>query len=239
MDTGSGKPVNDPAANGSLAVEAWAPTQGGSQTASWDPGYYGHSSYHATSPGQFDGTNYFFQARIKMDPRRATQSEGGKLFYFTRTDKSLTSQEIVTESGEITAGVNYFSMYRGGGSPLESDTPGSSNNPGSDLGFCDWPSEVANCWAWSGGWDTLLYHIVPGLDGNADTVVQVWAAHPGETSYTKIWDQDDVDLSFSVINGHGALICSAYMNKLDFTTEVFHRYAQLIFSHDFIPCPQY
>jgi len=242
MDTGSGKPVDDPAASGTIAVETWAPTQGGSQTANWDPGYYGHTSYHSSWPGQFDGTEYYFQVRVKMDPRRTAQdfSSAGKLFYFTRNDKSLTSQEIVTKSGKISAGVNWFSMYRSGGDPLENDTipPSSANQPGSDLGFCDYPGQIANCWRWSFGWDTLLYHVRPGLDSNSDTILRVWAMHPGETAYTKIWDQDTVNLPFAVINGVGSLICSCYQNGQNFTTDVWHRYCQMIFSHDFIAAPQ-
>lgn len=238
LDTGSGKPVADPAASNTLAVEPWNATQRGSQTANWKLGNYGHSSYHSQYPGRFDGTEYYFQARVKMDPRRATQGDGGKLFYFTRTDKSLTSQEIVTESGETSNGVNYFSMYRSGSPPLESDSAGNANQPGSELGFCDWPDQVSSCWAWSGGWDTVLYRIVPGTNSFPDTIVQVWAAHAGETSYTQIWNQNDVKLPFDVIEGHSAVICSGYQNGLSFDTDVYHRYCQLIFSKNFIPCPQ-
>ena len=238
MDSGSGKPVSDPADNGLLTVENWSPTQGGAQTSKWNKGYYGNSNYHSSHPGQFDGEEFYFQARVKVDPRRTNQSNGGKLFYFTLANRSATSQEIVTESGESHDGVNYFSMYRSVSPPLEGDTPpGRNNQPGSDLGFCDWPGQVSNCWSRSDGWDTFLYRIRHGLDSNSDTIVQVWAAHPGETEYTKIWDQDTVDLPFQSVEGHNALICSGYMNGQDFSTDIFHRYCQLIFSRQFIACP--
>ncbi len=239
LNSGSGKPVSDPGANGSIAVESWSPTQGGSQTANWRKGNYGHSSYHSSHPGRFDGTEYYFQARVKMDPERAREDNGGKLFYFTLANKSLTAQEVVTESGSTYGGINYFSMYRSGSPPLEADTSGGANQPGSDLGFCDWPASVGACWSWSGGWDTLLYRVVPGLNSNNDTIVQVYAAHPGETQYTKIWDQNDVDLPYETIEGHGALICSSYMNGFTFSRDIYHRYCQLIFSKEFIPCPQF
>jgi hypothetical protein len=240
LDTGSGKPESDPAANGTLAVSSWAPTQGGSQTANWQPGYYGNSTYHASHPGRFDGTDYYFQCRVKMDPRRTGEPDGGKLFYFTRTDRSLTDQEIVTVSGQDgnVSGFNFFSMYRSGSPPLTSDNAGNENQVGNELGTCDWPGQIDACWSWSGGWDTVLYHIVPGRNSNSDTVVEVWAAHPGETTYTKIWDQRNVNLPFDVIEGHGALICSGYMNGQNFGTDFYHRYCQLIFSKNFIPCPQ-
>ena len=93
LDTGNGKPENDPAANDSLSVLPWTPSQGGSEMERWQPGYYGHANYHAGHPGRFDGTEYYFQCRVKMDPRRTGQPDGGKLFYFTRCDRSLTDQE--------------------------------------------------------------------------------------------------------------------------------------------------
>lgn len=241
LDTGTGKPENDPAANGTLPVRPWAPTQGGGQIGDFSPGYYGNATYHSAHPGRFDGTDYFFQCRVKMDPRRSGQRDGGKLFYFTRCDRSLTSQEIVTRSGEDGnvpgGGHNYFSVQRSGGTGLVDDDPGPQNQVNGELGLCDWPNTLGGCWEWSGGWDTLLYHVVPGLHNNGDTIFEVWAAHPGETTYTKIWDQANVDLPFDVIEGHGALICSAYQNGRDFATDFYHRYCQMIFSRNFIPCP--
>lgn len=244
LDTGNGKPVADPGASGTIPVRPWAVTPGGSELARFQQSYYGHQSYHSEYPGQFDGTGYYLQARVKMDPTRIRQPEGGKLFYFTRSDRALTGQQIITISavdGGLSGGdLNFFSMFRSGSPPLASDTNGTSNQPGSDLGFCDWPREINNCWTWSGGWDTILYHVVCGLDSGNDTVVQVWAAHPGETEYTKIWDQSDVDLPYDEESpkGQNALICSGFMNRQEFTADTYHRYCQLIFSKNFIACPQ-
>jgi len=139
--SGNGRGVDDPGAGGAIAAREWLATQGGSQTRRHDLGYYGHPSYHSQWPGQFDGTGYYFQVRVKMDPNRDAPGNrnGGKLFYFTRTDRSLTSQEIVTVSGKSYDGVNYFSMYRSGSPPLVDDHAGSSNQPNNEVGFCDWP----------------------------------------------------------------------------------------------------
>ena len=243
LDTGSGKPVNDPGANGTLPAQIWDPTNPG-QTEAWGdgarPGYYGHPNYH--SANRFDGTEYYFQMRVKIDPSLSVQSDfpPGKTLYFTLTEKSLTGQEIVTESADNSWGVNMFSMYRSGSPPLEGDTPGGANQPGNENGLCDWSEGPGACWSYSNGWDTLLYHIRPGLNSGNDTVVRVWAAHPGETEYTKIWDQDTVDLGYEENwdFGHNALICSGYENTKSMNPATYHRYCQLIFSKDFIPCPQ-
>lgn len=239
VGSGNGKGADDPGANGSISVESYAATQGGGEIAGWQPGYYGNTVYHSSHPGRFDGTEYYFQVRVKMDARRATELDGGKLFYFTRTDQSLTSQEIVTQSGQDgnVSGRNFFNMYRSGSPALSSDDPGSENQVGNESGTCDWPAQINACWEWSNDWDTLLYRVRPGLHSNNDTLVQVYAAHPGESKYTRIWNQDNVDLPFAEIEGHGAVIFSCYQNGENFTTDVYHRYCQAIFSKDPIPAP--
>lgn len=247
---GNGKAADDPGATDHRHIDArpWDPTAvpAGPITPAHTCGYYGHASYHSLYPGQFDGTGYYLQVRVKMDPKRTKYRDGGKLFYFTRTDRSATEQEIVTISGRYAGGRNMFSMYRSMSPELSRDWPGRGDQPGTDLrgrfgGSCEFGAlSTRACWAYSGGWDTLLYHVRPGLDGGADTLVQVWAAHPGEKSYTKIWDQPNVNLSFGTRHpyGHNALICSGYLNKIDTGPGVFHRYAQIVFSLDPIPCPQ-
>jgi hypothetical protein len=104
-------------------------------------------------------------------------------------------------------------------------------------------------WRYSGGWDTLLYHVTPGTSGGtgADrTRVEVWAAKPGETSYTKIWDvtytQGFTSGTTSVgaphLPGWNALILAIYHNGSAFTTSAFNfDYDQVIFSKQFIACP--
>lgn len=261
--TGNGRGVgqNDPGANGTLPAQAYTATNGGSQISAWQnqsrPGWYGHSSYHSGT--QFDGTEFFVQMRIKMDPRRTTpgNSQVGKLIFLTTTSDSLTAQEIVTYSGAFpVAGVgqpNYHAMYTSGSPPLEDQD--SLSRPGQQIGseianygsgiYCDRgsPSLRQYCWAWSGGWDTVMYHITPGRAGVEETRIVVYAAHQGETVYTKIWDiiydtgfeQGNHNGPFR--NGWNGLLLATFNNGLS-NSEFYHRYDQIIFSKAFIPCPQ-
>lgn len=261
VGTGNGRGANDPGAAGTVAVQPYAPTQGGGQIQQYGRrGYYGHASYH--SGNVFDGTEYYLQMRVKMDPRRTTAGniQGGKLMYQTITDYSLTNQEIVTYSGAFrdpgVGSKNIFRMYGlGTFSELESGDSLRRVGPqvGSDLAnyasnpqtYCQiqqddgWPGgSIDTCWGWSGGWDTVLYHMVPGRHNTQETRIRVWAARQGETSYTKIWDEIFTNLyDGTPPQGYNAIILSAYQNGLN-NSEFWHRYCQLIFSKQFIPCPQ-
>jgi hypothetical protein len=197
-----------------------------------------------------------------VDPNRISGGNSsvdvGKLFYFTRTDRSATDQEIVVFSGHPINGNNYFSMYRSVSPSLASDPPGVSvhgDQPGTRYGsvgdgicrFDDSGGRRANCWFWPvNEWVTLLWHIRNGTQSNPlgqggannDTLVEVWMARAGQTSYMKIWDQPNVDLPFDVQYGHNAVICSIYHNGENMPLQFYHRYDQMIFSRQFIPCPQ-
>jgi len=253
---GNGKGTDDPGANKTIPVQLYAPSDGSNTIAQWHneairPGFYGHQSYHTGT--QFDGDEFYFQFRVKMDPRRTTSgnTQVGKLFYITFTPYSNCNQEIVTYSGAFsTSGVgapNYHRMYDGKAyGPLEdSDSLGRPGHQvGSDLAnygageYCDIGSQPGNCWAYSGGWDTLLYHLVAGRNGRDETRLVVYAAHDGETEYTKIWDiVYDAVFDSGHNFGWNAIILSDY-NNAQSNSEFFHRYDQLIFSRNFIPCPQ-
>lgn len=246
VGSGNGRGANDPGADGSLTRQSYQATDGGNQVYDWGKrGYYGHSSYHGD--GIFDGTEYFLQMRVKMDPRRTTSGNSlvGKLTFQTTTRWSLTRQEIVTYSASRVGSVgmpNYFRMYGAGDSnPLEDkdSVGGRGQQPGSELGICD-ISSGAKCWAWSGGWDTVMYHMIPGRDGVSESRIRVYAAHEGQTNYTKIWDmtwKNGYEAGDLVARGYNALICSTYQNALK-NSEFWHRYDQIIFSRAFIPCPQ-
>jgi hypothetical protein len=84
-----------------------------------------------------------------------------------------------------------------------------------------------------------MWRIRPGLQSSGGTIIQVWAALQGETSFTKIWDQQDVPLPFDsgLPRGLGALICSSYHNGANMGA-FWHRWCQIIFSHNIIACPQ-
>jgi hypothetical protein len=247
--SGNGRGANDPAANGTLTVRSYGATDRGSQINQFpQKGFYGHSSYHTGDT--FDGTEYYLQVRVKMDPARVNGPEGGKLFYFTRTDASLTPQEIVTQSGVPISGRNYLQLYRSGSPPLYTDAPGSATHghqPGSTFGtvgdklcrFDNNGGRLVNCWAWptTAVWTTLLYHIRPGRNSSGDTLVELWVCESGQTTYKQLWNQPGVNLPFSVVNGQNALICSGYMNGLSFGNAIYHKWTQMIFSKEFIPPP--
>lgn len=261
----NGRATDDPAANSSLTRFSWAPNPSGgdaAKTAFESRGHYGNAIYHGSEPsGTFNGTSYYIQLRTKISANRATagigSDEGGKLLYCTNTWNSATSQEIVINSyvevGSFGEGRNLFSMYRSVSPPLADDhaVSGLRQIGGEYLGGVCRSSPTVDstgCWFWptdetsegEGRYVTILKQVIPGTDSGGDTVVRVWKAEWGETSYTKIWDQDDVDLPYAAGHpfGHNAIICSGYQNQIDFTEEVWHRYAQIIFSHDFIACPQ-
>jgi hypothetical protein len=253
---GRGAGKNDPGANGTITARSYNPTDGGGQVAGWGAGVYANAKY-----GNFDGNEYYLQARVKIDPNRIAGGNAnvdvGKLFYFTRTDRSATDQEIVVYSGHPIGGKNYFGMYRTVSPPLASDPPGTSvhgDHPGTQFGgvgdgLCRFGSGTnsANCFFWPANeWTTVLWHIKPGTmsgglgsrTANNDTLVEVWIAREGATSYTRIWSQPGVDLPFDVQWGHSALICSIYHNGENMPVQFYHRYDQIIFSKQFIPCPQ-
>lgn len=260
--TGNGRGAgrNDPGANGTITPKAYTATSGGNQIAQWNGGAY--SAEPRATGSLYDGQEYYLQARVKIDPNRIAGANGdidvGKLFYFTRTDRSATDQEIVVYSGHKTGSNNYFSMYRSVGPPLWGDPPGvavAGDQPGTQFGtvgdgVCRLDNSggrLANCWFWPPNeWVTLLWRIRNGtmtgsLGSNtarSDTIIEVWAARFGQTSYTKIWSQLNVPLPFDVLWGHNALICSIYHNGENMPIQFYHRYDQLIFSKNFIPCPQ-
>lgn len=257
----TGRGFADPAASGTISLKSFTPIPDGSQTQNWSGGgYYGDSSYHAGNPGQFDGTEYYLQLRVKIDPNRivGTNDSGGKVMYLSSTTQSFVNQEVVTVSAWKEPdfnGVNrdFFRMYRSGsGGLLISDGGGASvggNQPGSQYGsgICNYLSSsnplINNCWYWPlGEWVTLLYHVRLGTDDDPNTLLEVWFAEDGDTQYTRLWSQSNVPMPFTtgVPFGHNAMIASGYMNgtEASINTDFYHRYDQIIFSKNTIPCPQ-
>ena len=192
---GNGRGVDDPGANGTIPAQSWTPTASGDETANYDlHGWYGHESYQDAA---FDGTDYWIQVRVKMDPNRNAEPIGGKLFYFTRNDKSLTSQELVTKSrhtGSAVGTPNVLKVYRSGSPSLPTEQ---ANRESNDLfentdGYWNWPLNE---------WVTVLYHVRNGLSGVA-TLFQMWVDHSGYDGgsslnhFVKVWDEPAVPLPF-------------------------------------------
>lgn len=246
---GNGKAANDPAANGTLTVRTWNPTSGGSQTNTHAFGRYGNPAY--AGDGNFDGNEYWIQVRVKYDSDRlaANNPGGGKMFYFTLCETSAPAQEIITESRDQTFNAAYLSCYRSVSPPLEGDTPGAGNQPGTaigvvDSGICSFDNtsgRAANCWQFPlDQWVTLLYHCIPGTDSGSNTTFEIFACHAGEAKYRRIWRQTNVNLPYTSGRPrcHSALIVSQYMNAQNFGTAFTHRFTQLIFSRNWIPPPK-
>lgn len=235
---GNGRTSNDPAASNTITKRTWAPTDGGNQTSQWNFGWYGNPN----NGGQpKDGHDFYIQVRVKMDPRRiqgnGTSHTVGKFIWTTICQFSLSDGEHVTYSygdgGNQGSGKNYLRIYA-------TNVPGQGYfdplNPPNDIQ----PGGVSPNFFYSGGWDTLLYHIRPGQNGvtsgaNA-TLLEIWAAKPGETAYTQIWNQT-YGITWENGGGPQALMFSTFNNGNNFNTEFFHRYGQVIFSKATIPIP--
>jgi hypothetical protein len=239
----NGRGQDDPAANGTLTLGTYVATQGGAQGLNWGqssnakPGWYGHP---ADQNSFYDGHDFYVQVRVKVDPRRTTPGNisVGKFTSFTTTNDSYTAQELVTyggywEGAQALGMPNIHNVYQGYNyTPLAQVSTGTRN-------------PVSPKWAYSFGWDTLLYHVTPGRHGVNETRYEVWAAHEGETSYTKIWDATYPAYYDSGANsvgsicrpGWNAMLCWIYHNGATMST-FWQAFDQIIFSRQFINCPQ-
>jgi hypothetical protein len=208
---GNGKAAADPAASGTISVETWNPIQGGNQTAGWGaPGGYGPDS-----TGSWDGRTYYLQMAMKLDSRRRDASfGGGKIIYLTRTDVSLTAQELVTYYKNSTT----YSIYKAGSPEI--------------------PSNLANVPHVWDVWAHYLYKVTPGDENVGETGVEVWRVLSGETSYTKIFETfvESIDYNDAFNKAWNALIVSIYHNGANLP-EFNQSYDQIIFSKDVVLPP--
>jgi len=263
---GNGRGINDPAASGTIALRSWVATDGGGVLYNWgadgqNAGWYINAANQAAWPGMFQGNDFYIQVRVRRPempgptPTAGTAYPGGitgKHVWITNTPASSTPNEIVT-FGQQSSGFNndvvgvqsIHWMYDGrnhnpfgGGANLETITLANPTN-----------------WRYTGGWDTLLYHVTPGLQDGTGTNrsrLEVWAQRdltlfPGESGqYTKIWDTTYSSAYDSGTNsvgspalpGWNSLICGIYHNGAMFTNMTFHYdYSQIIFSKATIPAP--
>jgi hypothetical protein len=254
----NGKGVNDPANGGTIALQSWNPNND-SELAQWNNGWYTQNSAIAQ-----DGTDFYLQIRVKMDPNASAAGavSPAKLLEIGIAERTFTSQNIVTylNGSYNNPAYNFHQMYLDYNvTALQQDniTPSNANPYILQVGgtnyaqghFCDssTASTYNNCWYYdlTGGWDTLLYHITPGpATNNSMCGLQVYAAHQGQTTYTKIWD---VQLLLPEWQGPGqegwqALYLAVYSNGAQNYVQpknITSKYAQIIFSKQFINCPQY
>lgn len=241
---GNGRGANDPGAAGTISVKTYDPNDRNQYA--WTQGIYGHPDYRTSS---FDGSDFYIQMRVKLSGNRANASNPpGKLIYIDVPNGG--DQEIIVKSWSELR----FDMYTNFGSrnnsylyqPQDGGAgPYSSLQPG---------SQASGLWSWpTNEWVTLLMHVIPGRRGNpqgsdnvtfgnastANTGIEVWVARAGATAYTRIWSKLDYVWAYDTLaNGFNMVKCSGYMNNVNAVTGWTQRYTQLIFSKNFIPCPQ-
>lgn len=173
-------------------------------------GFFGHSEYHTRWPGQFIGTDYYLQFRVKFHPNRFNADEPmGKMLMFV-TGYQTPQQEIVMRL-RTDYGGRWFNMYTSVGTNFNSELNdpqgggnGSSLQPGGAFGStCIQgvaPDGTNKCYLWpTGEWITVLVHVIPGrqhVSSNLsdpanpkETGIEVFVARAGQTTYTKIWDK--------------------------------------------------
>jgi hypothetical protein len=160
---------------------------------------------------------------------------------------------------------NPFRMYTSFGSNPNSalsdpqgDGTGASMQPGSPFeSTCAIgapTNQPGQCWEWpKDDWVTVLFHIVPGHDNEGhiydpldawpekDFAIEAWVAGATASEYTKIFEHHQLAWIYgSDVHPRGAFnsICpSAYMNNVAAVAGWSHRYDQIIFSKEPIPCP--
>jgi hypothetical protein len=208
---GNGRATDDPAANGTITLRTWAPTDGGGQTAGWL-----HGDWGPASTGSWDGNEFWLQMRMRFESvRRDADSNDGKISYISRTERSLTDQEIVTYYKNST----HFALYEAGSPEIVNKI-----------------AAVPHVWD---VWATYLYHIIPGDENATNTTIEVWRAVQGETSWTKVFETFDetIDYRDTLRKAWNALICSAFHNPSEAMPEFTQKYDQIIFSKNTIPIP--
>ncbi len=258
----NGRGVDDPGANGAVPLAAFSVSDGSSTLYDWGasaaPGWYGNPKEQAKNPTKFQGNDFYLQVRIRraQSPGAPPDSANyqyitGKSVWLTTTPSSYTAQELVTFGQSVLNETTYHdqtinNVYLGQNfSPVDEQSGGTVTTS----------NTKTVKWRYSGGWDTLYYHLTPGTaDGTGDdrTHLEVWAQHdptatPAEAGqYTKIWDvwfsngyTSGTDSAGRAVyaNGWNALILAIYHNGSPFTTAFSYDYDQLIFSRAPIRAP--
>lgn len=176
-----------------------------------------HGNYGPSSTGEWEGSEFYLQMRMKLDPvRRDDETVGGKIIYLTRTERSLVAQEVVTyyRGGPP----HTFGLYKAGSPAI--------NN---DVSYVDHVYDE---------WFTVLYRIVPGDENQPNTTIEVWRALQGESSYTKIYEVLDeaIDYQDTYNKAWNAVLISIYHNGIELP-EFWQKYDEIIFSTEYIPPP--
>jgi hypothetical protein len=258
--TGNGRSTNDPAANNTLTRATWSVSSGSDTTQQWvnqsNPGWYMHPTHQAQNPGKFQGHDFYLQYRVRRaqnpgsppDNLPSYTSITGKNAWLTTTKYTYTIQELVTfgqsvAGGDVPGVQSRMDVYLGASflsiGELQSNFNSAVTVSNHTVG-----------WRYTGGWDTVMYHVTPGTNngtGSNRTRVEVWAQRdltlfPAESgTWTKVWDVlMTVPFDTNGTNplpGWNAIVMAAYHNGSSFSTSFQYDYDQLIFSKAFIPAP--
>ena len=258
FSSGHGKAA-DPGANGTVSTRVWSAPSGSGTTNEWagasgNPGWYMHPTHQASNPGKFQGHDYYLQIRVRRASTPGAPPDNlpsytnitGKHVWFSNTNYTYVVQELVgygysVGNGDQVGVQSRFNVYNG-----QNFTSLFDGQPNDDIAV----SNLSVNWRYSGGWDTLLYHVTPGTNGGTSsnrTRVEVWAQHdpslfPAESGvYTKVCDvtytQSFDNNGTGPLPGWNALILAAYHNGSSFSTSWAFDYDQVIFSKATIPAP--
>lgn len=254
----NGKGVSDPGAGGTITPVAWPASDGSSTTSGWSnttkPAWYGNATHVAANPTKFDGNDFWLQVRVRRSFKPGPPPDSGsfttitgKCVWFNSTTFSNPAQEIVTAGQSVGNGDVAGTFERHNAYILQT-----SANTFTFIGDQTSPAviSVSNLtlnWRYSGGWDTLLYHITPGTNGGTSdpnmSRVEVWAQHdptlfPAESGvYLKIWDVKYGGVFDTASNSAGApslpgwnaIILGVYHNGSPFATSFSFDYDRVAF----------
>ena len=257
----NGKDVDDPGAAGAHTAQAWPASNGSTTTLRWSsdaplsPGYFGPASAVAANPAKYYGTDFYLQLRVRRAQTPGPPPDAPPFSYITGKSAWLNITTDTSTQNEIVVYGQSAGEDSVGQQPRHRMYEGRNRSGGPGLGGTNETDAITNMdgvgdWRYSGGWDTLLYHVTPGTHlgtGANRTRLEVWAAHAGETAYTKIWDilysaaydQSPNTVGAQPYDGWSALILAIYHNGSAFTTTEFNfDYDQVICSKAMIACPQ-
>lgn len=241
----TGKSTDDPAANGTISLSSWDASNPGENEA-FREAYYAHPDYVGVDgwgASEFNGQEFWLQFRIKIDPERygagAPTFNTGKLSFLATTQSTLNQEIVQMNYFDRTA--LWYTNFGAGGALQDGNShyqPGGPYDPA-----CGTSGGNNGCWKSNAGeWTTWLYHLVPGHDGTRNTLFEAFAARDGDTDYETIFSSL-IEINFSRTPNHpfgwNAFQPSNYTNGQATSRQWYQRYDQIIFSHNFIPCPQF
>lgn len=237
---GNGRDVDDPAANGTISLDAngaWDPGPGNAhdRTTDWTAGNYGPAS-----TGTWEGDQFWLQYKLKVSSSRLTDGNfGGKVGYITRMNQTLTAQELVPS---YDWDVESWRIYSGGSGTFRNELLPTQPSPP----YGEKPKHYFDEWV------EYLVHVVPGSESEGaqsdpsegdssptygNTRLNVWQRRAGAIGYTHIFSQNRVAIDYqnAYSKAWNAIIMSGYFNGQTYTVPFTQKFDEIIFSKLWIP----